>query len=52
MNNREDGFEMGAGGNFGDNTAVGGENVDLGNYDVTQDGVAVFNDGGGSFVAR
>lgn len=52
MDDGEDGFEVGAGGDFGDNSAVGGENVNLRDDDVAEDVDAVFDDGGGGFVAR
>jgi len=42
---------MGTGGDFGDDSAIGGEDVDLGDYDVAQNMDAVFYYGGGSFVA-
>ena len=47
----EDGFDVGAGGDFGDDSAVGGVDVDLGDDDVAEDFCAVFYDGGGGFVA-
>lgn len=34
VDNREDGFEMGTGGDFWDNSAIAFENINLGNYDV------------------
>lgn len=52
MDDREDGFEVGAGGDFRDDPAVGSENVDLGNDDVAEDIDAVFDDGGSGFVTR
>lgn len=47
---------MRAGGDFGNNATVSGENVDLRNYDVTEncrgarDVVITADDGGGGFV--
>lgn len=52
MDDGEDGFEVGAGGDFGDDSAVGSENVDLGDDDVAEDFGAVFDDGGSGFVTR
>lgn len=52
MDDGEDGFEVGASGNFGNNTTVSGENVNLRDDDVAEDVDAVFDDGGGGFVAR
>lgn len=52
MNDGEDGFEMGTGGDFGNDATVSGENVNLRNDDVAQNLSMVANDGGGGFVAR
>lgn len=38
----KDGFEVGAGGDFGNYSAVGLKNVNLGNDDVAQNFMAVF----------
>jgi len=46
-----DGFDVGAGGDFGDDSAGGGVDVDLGDDDVGQDFAAVFDDCGCGFVA-
>ena len=51
MNNGEDGLEVGAGGDFGDDTAIILKNVNLRGDDVAQDGLAVFDDGGAGVVA-
>lgn len=51
MNDWKDGFEVGAGGNFGDDAAIGSEDVDLGDDDIAQNFGAIFDDGGGSLVA-
>ncbi len=51
INNREDRFEMGAGGNFRDDTSIFGKNINLGNDDVAQNFSAIFYDRGGGFVA-
>ena len=37
MDDGKDGFEVGASGDFGDNAAVSGKNVDLGNDHVTEE---------------
>lgn len=50
MDDGEDGLEVGASGDFRDDSAVGFEDVDLGNDDTTENVVAVLNDGGGGFV--
>ena len=42
---------MGTGGDFGDDAAVFGEDVDLGGDDIRKDVRAVFDDGRGGFVA-
>lgn len=46
----EDGFEVGAGGDFGDDASVSSKNVDLGDDDVAENMGAIFNDGGSGFV--
>lgn len=51
VNDGEDGFEMGAGGDFGDDAAIGFKDVDLGDDDIAQNIVAVLYNGGGGFVA-
>ena len=50
MDDGEDGFDVGAGGDFGDDAAVGLVEVDLGDDDVAQDFGAVLHYGGGGFV--
>ncbi len=52
MDDGKNGFEMGAGGNFWYNTTVSSKNVNLRNDDVAEDFDAIFDHGGGSFVAR
>ncbi len=68
MDDGEDSFEVGAGGDFRNDAAVGSENVNLGNDDVAEDagsgdkrfrggrrraaGKIVADDGSGGFVAR
>ena len=47
-----DGFNVGASGNFWDDTAISRVNIDLRNDYVRQNMTAVFNDGSGGFVAR
>ena len=47
----EDGFEVGTGGDFGDDATVGFENVNLGNDNVRQNTSPVLDNGDGSFVA-
>jgi len=44
-------FEVGAGGDFGDDAAEFGVEVDLGRDDVGEDFAAVTDDGGGGFIA-
>lgn len=48
----EDGFEMRAGGNLGNDATVGSENIDLGEDDTTKNMDAVFDDGDGGFITR
>lgn len=45
-------FDMGTGGNFRYNSTVSGVNIDLRDDDIGKDFAAIFDDGGGSFVAR
>ena len=52
MDDRLDGFEMGAGGNFRDDTTVICEDIDLRNYNIAQNLVTIFDNGGSSFIAR
>ena len=47
----EDGFDMATGGNFGNDATVGGMDVDLRDDNIREDGLAILNNGGGSFVA-
>ncbi len=42
---------MRASGDFGDNAAIGGVDIDLRNDDVGKNLATVFDDGGGAFVA-
>lgn len=60
VNDRENGFEVGASGDFGNDTSVGSKNINLRNDDVAEDlgggvrigGAAkIADDGSGSFVA-
>lgn len=46
-----DGFNMGAGCNFWDNTTVFGVDINLGDDDVRQNFSAIFDNGGGCLVA-
>ena len=48
----EDSLEMGAGGDFRDDTTVSFENVDLGDDDIREKMLTIFENGGGGFVAR
>lgn len=48
----KDGFKVGAGGDFGDDATVGGEDVDLRDDDITEEPAVVRNDRGGGFVTR
>lgn len=50
VNYGEDSFEMGAGGDFRNDTTIGGENIDLGDNDVAEDLAVIRNDRGGGFV--
>ncbi len=52
VNNGQNGLDMAARGDFGDNASVGGMDVDLRNDDIRKNCVAIFDNGGGSFVAR
>ena len=47
-----DGFEMGAGSDFRNHTTVICEDIDLRNYDIAQNLITIFDNGGSSFVAR
>lgn len=51
VNDREDSLEMRTGGNLGNYTAIGSENVNLRNDDIADDSGVVAYDGGGGFVA-
>ncbi len=51
VNNWLDGLDVGTGGNLWDDAAIGGVDVDLRDNDVRQNFNAIFNNGGGSFVA-
>lgn len=46
----EDGFEVGAGGDFGDDASVSSKNVDLRDNDITKNMNAIFNDGSSGFI--
>lgn len=50
MNNRENGLKMRTGGNFRDDTAVGFENVNLGDDNVAENFLSIFDDRGGGFI--
>lgn len=52
MDDGLDGFDVGAGGDLGNDATVSGMDVDLGNYYIREDVIAVFDDSGGGFVAR
>lgn len=52
MDDGEDGLEMGASGDFGDDSTIGLKEVDLGNDDITFDLVSVDDNGRSGFVAR
>lgn len=51
VKNRKDSFKMRAGGDFWDNTTVGGKKINLGLNDVREDFSAVLNKGNGGVVA-
>lgn len=51
FNDRQDSFDMGARGDFGYDSTVGGVDVDLGDDDVAKDFCTVFDNGSSSFVA-
>lgn len=51
INDRHNGFDVGASGDFRNDATIGGVDIDLGNYDVRQNMTAVFDDGSGGFVA-
>lgn len=51
MNDGENGLDVGAGSNFGDDAAVDFEEVDLRNDGVRKNAVAIFDDRSSSFVA-
>ena len=48
----EDGFDMTTGGNFGNDATVGRVDVDLRDNNIREDGLAILDDSGSSFVAR
>lgn len=52
MNYWQDGFEVGTCGNFGNDAAVGSENINLRDDDVTENLTAIGNDRRSGFVAR
>ena len=52
MNDWLDGFKVRASGNFGNNTAVICEDIDLRNYDITQNLITILDNGGGGFITR
>ena len=45
-----DGFDMRAGGNFGNDATIFGMDIDLGDDDVRQNMNAIFDNGGSGFV--
>lgn len=45
-------FEMISGCNFRDDSAIFGENIDLGDDDIAQNSAPVFDNRGGGFVTR
>ena len=47
-----DGFEMRAGSNFGNYTTVAREYIDLRDYDIAQNLITIFDNGGSSFITR
>ena len=47
-----DGFEMGTGSDFRDHTTVICEDIDLRNYDIAQNMITIFDNGGSSFITR
>ena len=51
INNGEDRFEMGTGGNFRDDASIFGKNINLGDDDIAQNFSAILYDRGGGFVA-
>lgn len=51
IDNRENSFEMRAGGDFWDDASVFGKNIDLGDNDITQNFSTVLYNRGGGFVA-
>ncbi len=51
MNDGEDSFEVRASGDLRNHSAVSGEDVDLGDDDVTENLSVVGDDGSGGFVA-
>ena len=50
MDDRLDGFEMGAGSDFRNHATVICEDVDLRDYDIAQNLITIFDNGGGSFI--
>ena len=46
------GFNVRTGGDLWDYATISSMNIDLGDHDVGEDMVAIFDDGGGGFVAR
>ena len=43
---------MRTGGNFGNDPTIACEDIDLRNYDITQNLIAIFDNGGSSFITR
>ena len=52
MNNWQDNFKMRASGNFWDNTAILGEDVNLGDNHVAENFLPILNNSGSGLVAR
>jgi hypothetical protein len=50
IKNRLDGFDMRACGDFGDDAAIFGMDIYLGDDDVRQNMSAIFDNGGGGFI--
>ena len=52
FNDRINGFDVAAGGNFWNDATVFGVDIDLRHDNIRQDFLSVFDNGGGGFVAR
>ena len=51
VNDGKNSLDVATGGNFWNNAAVGGVDIDLGNDDIRKDSVAIFDNGGSGFIA-